>query len=48
MTRLFVSICLAVCLSPLLPVRDALAVEMPIRKAGLWEMKVVRTGSATP
>ena len=48
MTRLFVSICLAVCLSPLLPVRDALAVEMPIRKAGLWEMKVVRTGSAAP
>ena len=48
MTRLFVSICLAVCLSPLLPVRDARAVEMPIRKAGLWEMKVVRTGSATP
>jgi hypothetical protein len=48
MTRLFVSICLAVCLSTLLPVLDARAVEMPIRKAGLWEMKVVRTGSATP
>ena len=48
MTRLFVSICLAVCLLTLLPVLDALAVEMPIRKAGLWEMKVVRTGSATP
>jgi hypothetical protein len=48
MTRLFVSICLAVCLLTLLPVLDARAVEMPIRKAGLWEMKVVRTGSATP
>ena len=48
MTRLFVSICLAVCLLTLLPVLDALAVEMPIRKAGLWEMKVVRTGSPTP
>ena len=48
MTRLFVSICLAVCLSTLLPALDARAVEMPIRKAGLWEMKVVRTGSATP
>jgi hypothetical protein len=48
MTRLFVSIWLAVCLLTLLPVLDARAVEMPIRKAGLWEMKVVRTGSATP
>lgn len=24
------------------------AVELPVRKAGLWEMKVVRTGSAVP
>src|SRR5712675_1463335 len=48
MTRLFVSICLAVCLLTLLPVLDAGAVEMPIRKAGLWEMKVLRTGSALP
>jgi Protein of unknown function (DUF3617) len=48
MTRLFVSICLTTCLLTLLPVLDARAVEMPIRKAGLWEMKVVRSGSATP
>jgi hypothetical protein len=48
MTRLFVSICLAVCLLTLLPALDARAVEMPIRKAGLWEMKVVRSGSPTP
>jgi len=48
MTRLFVSICLSTCLLALLPVLDARAVEMPTRKAGLWEMKVVRTGSATP
>jgi hypothetical protein len=48
MTRLFVATCLAVCLSTLLPVPDARAVEMPIRKAGLWEMKVVRTGASTP
>jgi hypothetical protein len=48
MTRLFVSIGLAACLLTLLPVLDARAVEMPIRKAGLWEMKVVRTGSPTP
>jgi hypothetical protein len=48
MTRLFVSICLASCLLALLPVPDARAVEMPTRKAGLWEMKVVRTGSPMP
>jgi hypothetical protein len=48
MTRLFVSIGLAVCLLTLLPVLGARAIEMPIRKAGLWEMKVVRTGSPTP
>src|ERR1700719_186347 len=48
MTRLFVSICLAVGLSTVLPALDARAVEMPIRKAGLWEMKVVRSGSPTP
>ena len=27
---------------------DAGAVELPVRKAGLWEMKVVRTGSPVP
>ena len=30
------------------PVSDAGAVELPIRKAGLWEMKVQRAGSTTP
>ena len=49
MIRLFLSICLSTaCLLALLPVLDARAVEMPIRKAGLWEMKVVRTGSPMP
>jgi hypothetical protein len=48
MTRLFVSICAAIGLLTLLPALDARAVEMPIRKAGLWEMKVMRTGSPTP
>jgi hypothetical protein len=48
MTRLFLSICLAVFLLTLLPVLDAFAVEMPIRKAGLWEMKVMRSGSSLP
>jgi len=45
MTRLF--LCLATCLT-LLPALDARAVEMPTRKAGLWEMKVLRTGSPSP
>ena len=45
MTRLF--LCLTTCLT-LLPALDAGAVEMPIRKAGLWEMKVLRTGSSLP
>jgi hypothetical protein len=48
MKRLFPSICLSSCLLALLPVLDARAVEMPTRKAGLWEMKVVRTGSPMP
>jgi hypothetical protein len=45
MTRLL--LCLATCLT-LLPALDARAVEMPTRKAGLWEMKVLRTGSPAP
>jgi uncharacterized protein DUF3617 len=45
MTRLF--LCLTTCLT-LLPALDAGAVEMPIRKPGLWEMKVLRTGSSLP
>jgi hypothetical protein len=44
-----VAICGATCLLALLPVLDARrAVEMPTRKAGLWEMKVVRTGFPMP
>jgi hypothetical protein len=27
---------------------EARAVELPVRKAGLWEMKLLRTGSAVP
>jgi hypothetical protein len=45
MTRLF--LCLTTCLT-LLPAVGAGAVEMPIRKAGLWEMKVLRSGSSQP
>jgi hypothetical protein len=32
----------------LLCIEPALAIEMPTRKAGLWEMKMVRTGSPLP
>jgi hypothetical protein len=48
MKRLFFTFCLAICLLTVLPVLDAGAVEMPTRKAGLWEMKVLRTGSPVP
>jgi hypothetical protein len=34
----------AVVLLALLPASGAFAVELPVRKAGLWEMKVVSTG----
>ena len=48
MTRLLLSFVAAACLLVLWPVADALAVELPVRKAGLWEMKMVRTGGAIP
>jgi hypothetical protein len=48
MTRLFLSICVAMGLLTLLPVLDAGAVEMPTRKAGLWEMKILGSGSQSP
>jgi hypothetical protein len=48
MTRQLLSFCLGSCLLALLPALDAGAVEMPLRKAGLWEMKLVRTGSPLP
>jgi len=38
----------AVVLLALVPACEASAVELPIRKAGLWEMKVLRTGSPVP
>jgi hypothetical protein len=46
--RQLASFCLGTCLLALLPALDARALEMPIRKAGLWEMKMVRTGSPLP
>ncbi|MGZ3290929.1 MAG: DUF3617 domain-containing protein [Xanthobacteraceae bacterium] len=48
MTRQLLSLCLGTCLLAWLPAPDAGAVEMPVRKAGLWELKMVRTGSPLP
>jgi len=47
MKRQLLSFWLGSCLM-MLPALDAGAVEMPLRKAGLWEMKMVRTGSPMP
>ena len=46
MTRQLVSLALGACL--LLTATHAVAVELPVRKAGLWEMKTMRAGSSTP
>lgn len=47
MTRHFVLLGSALGLAALLP--DAAgAVDLPVRKAGLWEMKIVRPGSTMP
>ena len=48
MTRRLLSFWLGSCLLALLPALDARAVEMPVRKAGLWEMKMARSGSPLP
>jgi uncharacterized protein DUF3617 len=48
MTRIFLSFFWGCSLLALLPMPDARALEMPIRKAGLWEMKVMRSGSPMP
>src|ERR1700754_2684454 len=44
MTRQLVAFSFGACLAALLPALEAGAVEMPIRKAGLWEMKVLLSG----
>jgi Protein of unknown function (DUF3617) len=43
---LVVSLVLGCCL--ILPALKARAQDLPVRKAGLWEMKVVKTGSSLP
>ena len=48
MTRRLLSFCWMLALLALLPSGGAAAVELPVRKAGLWEMKVVRAGSPVP
>ena len=48
MTRLLLSFVSAACWLALWPASTALAVELPLRKAGLWEMKMVRTGGSAP
>ena len=48
MTRQLLSLGSALCLLALLAPNAAGAVELPVRKAGLWEMKVLRTGSPAP
>jgi hypothetical protein len=47
MTRQLLSFGAALCLLGLLPASGA-AVELPVRKAGLWEMKVLRAGATAP
>ena len=48
MTRQLLSFGSALGLLALLPVGTAGAVELPVRKAGLWEMKMVRTAGSVP
>jgi len=47
MTRQLLSFVSVLCLLAL-PASDASALDLPVRKAGLWEMKVLRTGSPAP
>ena len=48
MARQLLSCVSVACLLALWSVVDALAVELPVRKAGLWEMKMVRAGGSMP
>jgi Protein of unknown function (DUF3617) len=48
MQRLVPSSLIAGLLLAALPAVKALALELPVRKAGLWELKMLRAGSATP
>jgi hypothetical protein len=48
MSRQLAAICWASCLLAMLPAIAAGADEVPVRKPGLWEMKIVRTGMTLP
>ena len=48
MTRQLVSLWLGACLITLWPAAGAHAAELPLRKPGLWEMKLVRGGTSLP
>ena len=48
MARQLVSFCLGLCLLACWPAKNAGAVDLPMSKAGLWEMKVLRTGTPVP
>ena len=48
MTRRLLLFCLGCCLPTLVAAASANAEDLPIRKAGLWEMKIVKTGTGLP
>ena len=48
MTRRILSFYLGTCLLAVTTASGAGAAELPLRKAGLWEMKVVRAGAPSP
>jgi hypothetical protein len=47
MTRRLISLGVGCCLLSWLPAFGAAADEMPMRKPGLWEMKILKTGAST-
>ncbi len=48
MKQQFALFCLGTALLAVVPAFGARADEMPVRKPGLWEMKILKTGSALP
>ncbi len=48
MTRQLLAFGSAIALLALLPATSASAVDLPVRKAGLWEMKIVKADLALP
>jgi Protein of unknown function (DUF3617) len=48
MMRRLLLFCLGCCLLTLVAAAGANAEDLPVRKAGLWEMRLVRVGSALP